>query len=513
MRKNRKTFIAAALAFSLAVMLFVFGSDRAENTESPKWWGKGNITEVERTYYISQLSEITKRWRRLSRSQMRSNRSRSEEFLDYYLVVDMDKGAIWIERSGQIVPGCYSELAPNMGWKFLRVTDQERKELKGRTHFKIRGRNSKLSYPEEFYFAGRGRGLSYLHFSFKTNGTGTSYGTGKRMISLLKSTASEKDMYKSMVVEPDEYEEYLERVASKGKVEQDEKTLPVLERNLINWRKVQKRLYWEINRQLQLEGFEVRNLEIAAGPDFSAGHAVITARKAGILNRALRGYRNVDWFFKFDCLGSDVWYVKSGTYPTYQNPNFRNSGLDLEFLVCANGKIPRTEHQTWLEKGRAKQPFMIRPESKWQVTLSNGVKIEFIGICENPSANKQWWGPDGSALDYVPHVNWEVYGQRRDDRMIYEMIWKIKSPGNQGIGSTSSFEGSKGSYSRRTLDRYGNDLHNMNVDGYGFDKTREKTTWKAGFRVGSGDNDWVRFKNISLVRGKNFGFEILRGEE
>ncbi|MHC5062281.1 MAG: M56 family metallopeptidase, partial [Planctomycetota bacterium] len=32
-------------------------------------------------------------------------------------------------------------------------------------------------------------------------------------------------------------------------------------------------------------------------------------------------------------------------------------------------------------------------------TLPNGVKVELVGVCEYPSAGKQWWRPDGSRLD------------------------------------------------------------------------------------------------------------------
>ncbi len=517
MRRNRKIFIAAVmiLSVSLAGVLFVFGSARVEDAESPKGWGKGNISAVERTYYLGQLSEITDRWRRTSRSQMRSNRSHPEEFFDYFLVIDMDKGAIWIERDGQIVPGYYSELAPKMGWMLYRVTSQAMTILKGRTHFKFRGRKADLFYPEKFYLAGRGRGLGHLHFSFRNGGTGMSYGSGKEKIPLVKSTASRKDMYKSMVVDPNEYEQYLARVASKVKVEQDEKSLSVFERNLINWRKVQKRFYWEINRQVHLEGFEIRNIEVKTGPDFGAGHVVINAEREGILSHFFGGARRVHLFLKFDYLGSDTWYVKSGAHPNHQQPN--DSGVDLEFLVFGSDKVSEDSHKALLEKGRLVQKTVNTFQSKWRAIFENGTIVEFIGVCEHPSAGKKWWGPDGNYIEYVPYCNAEIYDQIPGNQKAFVIAWRMtRAADSKNQSWTHMVEGSTIGRSKWLRDRYGfrpNAKDVLYADACTFDEEREKMTLKIGFKDDSGEYDWISFKNISLVPGKDFGCEVLKGEQ
>jgi beta-lactamase regulating signal transducer with metallopeptidase domain/tetratricopeptide (TPR) repeat protein len=43
--------------------------------------------------------------------------------------------------------------------------------------------------------------------------------------------------------------------------------------------------------------------------------------------------------------------------------------------------------------------------SKFKATLPNGVTVKLIGVCEHPSEGKQWWWPDGTALEKAPYVS------------------------------------------------------------------------------------------------------------
>jgi len=47
--------------------------------------------------------------------------------------------------------------------------------------------------------------------------------------------------------------------------------------------------------------------------------------------------------------------------------------------------------------------FVLEPEevlesSGFKKTLSNGVTIEFVGVCEYPSEGKKWWKPDATGI-------------------------------------------------------------------------------------------------------------------
>ncbi|MCJ7777870.1 MAG: M56 family metallopeptidase, partial [Sedimentisphaerales bacterium] len=46
-----------------------------------------------------------------------------------------------------------------------------------------------------------------------------------------------------------------------------------------------------------------------------------------------------------------------------------------------------------------------RGDDKFRATLSNGVTVELVGICEHPSEGKQWWRPDGTAPEKAPYLS------------------------------------------------------------------------------------------------------------
>jgi hypothetical protein len=46
-------------------------------------------------------------------------------------------------------------------------------------------------------------------------------------------------------------------------------------------------------------------------------------------------------------------------------------------------------------------------------TLPNGVTVELLGVCDHPSAGKQWWQPDGSILNNRPYE--KLSGTHRDE--------------------------------------------------------------------------------------------------
>jgi beta-lactamase regulating signal transducer with metallopeptidase domain len=46
----------------------------------------------------------------------------------------------------------------------------------------------------------------------------------------------------------------------------------------------------------------------------------------------------------------------------------------------------------------------VKPEqSEFSAIMANGVSVELLGVCEHPSAGKQWWRPDGSELEERPY--------------------------------------------------------------------------------------------------------------
>ncbi|MHC4648563.1 MAG: hypothetical protein ACYTBJ_24160 [Planctomycetota bacterium] len=266
----------------------------------------------------------------------------------------------------------------------------------------------------------------------------------------------------------------------------------------------------EIERRAQEMGFGISNMYVTAGPDYTAGHAELRVRQDGALKDLLGRSSSGSVYLKIDYLGGDMWYLRSAVNPDRPPmPRMRGGKLpQFDFLVGGSGGLSEVEGQKWLQKGREIEEMGGVPEPAYSTTLPNGVTVEFFGICSNPSGGKQWWGPDGSLLEHSPYYNAETYGRGREDRQVYEMVWRISGARR----TRHSMEGSQGSYYHRKQDRYGNDLRNLHPEGYGFDKDGRKTTWKVGVGTGDEDMQWVEFRNISLVPGRDFGFEIAEGE-
>ena len=74
-------------------------------------------------------------------------------------------------------------------------------------------------------------------------------------------------------------------------------------------------------------------------------------------------------------------------------------------------------------------------------------------------------------------------------------------------------EGTVGSYGSEIRDRYGNRIYTqLGSIGHAFKKSTQKTALTVGVRVNEGEFAWATFKNISLVPGKDQGFEIVQGQ-
>ncbi len=60
--------------------------------------------------------------------------------------------------------------------------------------------------------------------------------------------------------------------------------------------------------------------------------------------------------------------------------------------------------------------------------LGDGVTVELLGVCENPSVGKKWWKPDGSESDIV---NDKVFGKGIGSQGVpYEFMYRVDGFGN-----------------------------------------------------------------------------------
>lgn len=507
-----KLIIAGLLVAVIAAGIYLRWRPSGQGSGSPASWGQGDLKISERLYYSSRIDRIIGNWQQTVEQADIDKDGRLKESYRTFLVIDTDKQAIWIEDNGQIQKDNYTEFPAGMNWTLYHSTPQGNTKIPGRTILKIRGPYSSRQTPEQFCLAGTGRGAGHTSFHFSSSSRGGGYGSGRFNPQPYKPGSSSKaeNPYGSLVVTDAEYRSASAASIPKQSDEENAKTQIQIafKENKANWQKVGKLLYIEVEKQVSDAGFKLRDLKVEAGPDFSAAHAEILAHTDNFLRNIFGGYSSIWGYLKIDYLGNDLWYAKNAAHP--QRPAPRRRQLDLEFLVGPTADIPDSQHSRLIKKGRKIQQPTPIPPSKWKAALPNGATIEFIGICENPSAGKQWWGPDGSPIGYAPYFNAEPYDRPRTDRNLYELAWRIKWPGSSSsTGTQTSFKGCIGSYGREIRDRYGNRLiGNLNAHGCAFDKSREKTTLKIGLKTGDQDFQHVTFKNISLVPGKDQGFSV-----
>lgn len=510
-----KLIIAVLLVVVIAAGIYLRWRPSGQGSGSPAGWGQGDLKTSERLYYSSRIDGIIGNWQQTAGQADIDKDGRLKESYRTFLVIDTDRQAIWIEDNGQIQKDNYTEFPAGMSCTLYHSNPQGNTKLSGRTILKIRGPYSRRQTPEQLCLVGTGRGAGYISLHFNSSSRGRDYGSGRFNPQPYQSGSSSKteNLYGSLVVADAEYRQYLSSLADSTLSQPDEQNAQIqiiqdIEKNKAAWQKVGKLLYIEVERQVSDAGFKLRDLKVEAGPDFSAAHAEILAHTDNFLRNIFGGYSSIWGYLKIDYLGNDIWYVKNAAHPQRPVPSRRQ--LDLEFLVGPTADIPDSQHSRLIEMGRKIQQPTPIPPSKWKAALPNGATVEFIGICENPSAGKQWWGPDGSPIGYAPYFNAEPYDRPRTDRNLYELAWRIKWPGSSSsTGTQTSFEGCIGSYDREIRDRYGNRLiGNLNAHGCAFDKSREKTTLKIGLKTGDQDFQHVTFKNISLVPGKNQGFSI-----
>jgi hypothetical protein len=499
-----RLIIAGLVIAAFAIGLYLCWSPIGRSPDPLESWGRGNPTISERNFYIGRIGQIIDHWFQTARKMDSDVDGRIKDIYRNLLVIDMDKQAIWIEDNGQMLKPYNTEFPVGLEWTCYHSTPKRNTELTGQIVLRFRGFHTGRLSPEFFCLVGQSPNSGHISFQFNGRTKVSDYGAGQFSLKSYRfdSIGDSENLYGSLIVTDDEYQRYRNYVANPNILRSDKESkqsngLLELEANKSDWNRIEKYLYTEIDKQVRKAGYELRNLSVEPGPDYSAGYAEVRGYNQGFLRGILGRPSSVEAYLKIDYLGNDIWYAKSAVNPLRPIP--ARQRLDCEFLICPQGDVPTPTRKELIEKGRQKQQQDGSvPESKWKAVLSNGATVEFIGICENPSAGKTWWGPDGSGLNYVPYINTEAYGRPREDRKIYEFAWRTTSPrGNQAV--TYSLEGSTGSYYRQIHDRYGDRIiEGLSANGYGFDKSQQKTTFKLGLAA----KDWQTALTIKDEAGE-----------
>ncbi|UCG50219.1 MAG: hypothetical protein JSU94_10590 [Phycisphaerales bacterium] len=476
---------------------------------------KNSRNTAEWFYRGRQIRRVVQQWQESVKTTPLV-RGRISDSYHTYLVIDTNEPAIWIEDWGRIREDARMKLPRSMKWRLYHRTPNGDNVLSGLT--RLRFKDARRLVSEQFYLVGTEGTERYLGIMF---GPGTSSQCGFKPWAFVmpRSYAWEdepQEQVRSVVVGEDEYERNLglaRRQPATGtpQTQASGHIPPIVAQNEARWLAIEKKLYLEIERQLSDRGYDLTHIAVDEGPAMTAAIAMAEGRKLGWLDKIYRG-RRTDWKscsvdLKIDYLGDGLWYVVSDPD---RRRRLTDKYLDLEFLVGAKGRLSGKKRKEWLEKGRlAAKTGMERP-SPWRVTLENGISVELIGICMNPSDGREWWGPDGAALDYVPY--YYAYTIRREpDESVYEIAYNVTWPNGmpQRGGSPALSECVRQHAGGGLEDRFGDDSpFRGRQRRYVFKQSTQKTTMRWIFGNGDHGRESVAFKNVSLVPGKDFGFEV-----
>ena len=495
-----KLIIAVLLIAALVTGIYLRWSQLGGGSGALDNWGRGRLKGSERTYYESRILRIIKNWQDIATEAERDKEGRLTDSYNTFLVIDISKQAIWTEDSGQIQQHNHTDFPAGMNWKLHRFAPEGQSELPHKTRLKIRGVYSRGQSPEQFCLVGTGRGGGFLSFSFNANSRGSDHGSGRfnpqpvnynfqktiktKSINVNSDkTRSTEEYYGSLVVTDSEYERYLSSAAGSAMPGIQSEIQPAHEKNRARWLRIEKLLYREIERQVLNAGFEIRELEVEPGPDFSAGHAKLRIASQGFWGGIFGDRSPNRAYLRIDYLENDVWYVKSGADPERPIPPRRQ--IDFEFLVCPMRTIAKSEYDELLANGRDKQQNVPPATSKWQAVLPNGITVELLGICEHPNIGQKWWLPDGSPLQEPPFAKSTCrFSHDHQKVKVYCFAWRNSTVEYQTLRTA----GSRGGGSGMMIDKYGSYVRSSNL-GHTINllpEDMESTSVEFGFGAG----DW-----------------------
>lgn len=179
-------------------------------TEWNSGWGKGNLTVSERNFYIGCIGGIIESWSQTARKLDRDIEGRVKESYRNFLVIDLEKQALWIEDWGQIQHNDYIELPAGLKWTLYHSTPQGNTELTGRSFLRFRGTHTGRLTPEFFCLVGQSRRSGHISFQFNGRTKASDYGASKFTLRPYRfdSVKNSENLYGSLIVTEDEYQQY-----------------------------------------------------------------------------------------------------------------------------------------------------------------------------------------------------------------------------------------------------------------------------------------------------------------
>ncbi len=499
--------VAILCAFAYLFILSVKVMTREGN--SHELWKNTYLTKSEWEYTKNKLINIVTAWQELGRESTEYNPNHERVLrATPFLIIDLEAHSLRIEQNGEIYNHHKIELSDKLQWSLGITNPDGNRPLES----PVVAQYVFTSKPEQINIHAIGP-KNHFNIHFSNSGRGTTSGGGKGGPGTTRYTdvpPDWQDMNSILFSEGslDEYKTLVNHLQVTSQTQ--EKPQESFSEEKKEWQEIEPQLYREIEWQMLQDGYELTQIRVTPGPDYHTAHASVHGYKRSVLFAFLGGSRYVGVDLVFEHLEHGIWYAISGADPRFQNRPVPGNQINMEFLITHDPN-QLEEEEPWLKQGRKKLSTPDEISTPWSYTLPNKVRIEFIGVCEHPSAGKEWWGPEGQPINDVPFINRkDHFAHITEGRIARVFAYRILFSGNGGqSGGKTLVEGNSGSASFSIRDKYGRQLHSIRGNAYLFDENRETTNMTIYYSYNNSPRYGCTLKNISLIKGKKTEFEII----
>jgi predicted Ser/Thr protein kinase len=200
----------------------------------------------------------------------------------------------------------------------------------------------------------------------------------------------------------------------------------------------------------------------------------------------------------------------------------RNTPYVFQLGSGQTGVLEVLEHDPVQQHARIRYQ-LVAISNQFSTTLANGITVELVGVCTDPSVGQQWWKPDGSPLPESPYDDDEVGAFPKIGAKGYKFAVAFTGIGGREMDISMnplSFRTANSGFSLQPSKKNGKDNATMLggkrdavVVGQGAAIDERRTVchykvgicygdWEREYRIESDEpNDgveWVVFRNVSL---------------
>ncbi len=122
-----------------------------------------------------------------------------------------------------------------------------------------------------------------------------------------------------------------------------------LEENQAAWKKIGKKLFMEIEKQMHKSGYQLNKLDVSTEKDFITANASVIGYNYNIVIKILDKSPYVNTNLGIIHIKDNIWYVASKAEPKKKR-NERE--IKLEFLVYPDSAILKKQEKAYINQGR-----------------------------------------------------------------------------------------------------------------------------------------------------------------